>query len=842
MDDRCALEAGTELCLQEVNDLSENWYRFRILNTVGRGATCITYNAIKYGSFQTEHLVRLKECFPYFGCCLTRDQQNRILVLQGEEEWLEKKRQFEETYKNHASIQKELGLTNSSAEVSELLKGNHTLYMVIKFDEGKDYAQISDETVADTLTVARAIAQVLEIYHKKGYLYLDLKPENVLILPETKEHIKLLDFDSVIEKKWLVAKAHTETQNPYQVQNLYQAQNLRQERQMESEPQMEHQLEHQLVLGGTQGYSAPEQLNGKIERISECADIYSVGAVVFAKLMGRTAEGKDGKYHVRYDFEPIKRNHKNLQPNFFKKLGEFFQKTLSISVENRFQSMEEVREKLKELISFADESGKFVLDNFIYHQTGFIGRKQELKEIAEHLKEHTLLFLHGIGGIGKSELAKQYAERNRGIYRTIVFANFQNSIFETVCSEEIRIANLERGEGESEREYFSRKIRVMQESLQPEDLLILDNFDVTLDADLEVLIRCNCHMLITSREDFLDWDFPQIEVQEIKQMEDLLGLFCSYQRETDWYREEEWKAVNKLIQWTDCHTMTIVLMAKYLRISGNSPCEYWRKLQSIAGILQTGSEEVKHRKDNRMTIASVEKHLQTIFDLSDITEQGKLVLRSLSLFGNTRIQKNIFLLWCKDAEAKTIEILSDSGWILYDKQTGKIALHQIILDMVYANFMPDSENCASVTEAVTKLMEQEWNSRMERNTVKRLIKIVAERISGNSQRLVRFYLNYCKWIGGKREYLEFCISYCQEHGLKKELSEAYCYYAELLWGELTEQCFNMEPEEQCKIAEKVTEFFEKAIEALEEKTTFIIEKIEKLLDDSEFFRIEEPAK
>mgnify|MGYP000485473459 CR=1 FL=1 len=43
----------------------------------------------------------------------------------------------------------------------------------------------------------KSLAQIILKYHQKGYLHLDIKPENVLILPETPEHVILFDFDSV---------------------------------------------------------------------------------------------------------------------------------------------------------------------------------------------------------------------------------------------------------------------------------------------------------------------------------------------------------------------------------------------------------------------------------------------------------------------------------------------------------------------------------------------------------------------------------------------------------------------------------------------------------------------
>ena len=45
----------------------------------------------------------------------------------------------------------------------------------------------------------------------------------------------------------------------------------------------------------------------------------------------------------------------------------------------------------------------------------FIGRKDEIKAIASHLSNQSVLFITGMAGIGKSEVAKAYAQKNRKI-------------------------------------------------------------------------------------------------------------------------------------------------------------------------------------------------------------------------------------------------------------------------------------------------------------------------------------------------------------------------------------------------------------------------------------------
>ena len=51
----------------------------------------------------------------------------------------------------------------------------------------------------------------------------------------------------------------------------------------------------------------------------------------------------------------------------------------------------------------------------------FVGRKNELKECGKLLQERPTLFISGVTGIGKSEFAKYYADKNRKKYTNIIY-------------------------------------------------------------------------------------------------------------------------------------------------------------------------------------------------------------------------------------------------------------------------------------------------------------------------------------------------------------------------------------------------------------------------------------
>ena len=51
----------------------------------------------------------------------------------------------------------------------------------------------------------------------------------------------------------------------------------------------------------------------------------------------------------------------------------------------------------------------------------FIGRKDEIKSISSHLSDQSVLFITGMAGIGKSEVVKAYAQKNRKKYTYIIY-------------------------------------------------------------------------------------------------------------------------------------------------------------------------------------------------------------------------------------------------------------------------------------------------------------------------------------------------------------------------------------------------------------------------------------
>ncbi len=163
---------------------------------------------------------------------------------------------------------------------------------------------------------------------------------------------------------------------------------------------------------------------------------------------------------------------------------------------------------------------------------------------------------------------------------------------------------------ETEEEYFERKLKILKEQTTKDDLIILDNFDVEEDENLERFLECSCRFLITTREDFRDYDFCQIDVQQMENINDF-ALFSVYNPRS--YEEEERGQIREISETGRMFTMTVELIAKYLREAEEEPYVLLEKMRMIEGITGTEEVSVKHRKDRKMQNQKVQEHLQALF-------------------------------------------------------------------------------------------------------------------------------------------------------------------------------------------------------------------------------------
>ena len=303
----------------------------------------------------------------------------------------------------------------------------------------------------------------------------------------------------------------------------------------------------------------------------------------------------------------------------------------------------------------------------------FIGRKDEIKAIASHLSNQSVLFITGMAGIGKSEVAKAYAQTNRKKYTNIIYLYYTGDLRKDIANLTFADDSVEM----NEEVRFQNHYKVMQR-LHTDTLLILDNFNVLPKDEpfLKELMKNDMQLLITSRCKLKNYD--SIEIKELDKEKELTELFYKH-------------CPSAIIEEVNCHTLTVCMAALTLEASGMEPEELLQELRSC-GIGQN-MEEIEVFKDDEFSYASMIGHLRMLMKLNRLNEDSIDILRNLSLLPVSGVYKSAFKMWLELDSLKNVNELIRYGIISEDTENKTIALHPLIQEVAIAETIPTVSDC-----------------------------------------------------------------------------------------------------------------------------------------------------
>lgn len=709
---RTPLKAGTKI--------SSTGREYIIDTVIGSGATCIVYSGHYIDNAGVSHDIRVKECYPY-NSLVERKGEELIWNTEADKEY--SVRTFSEAYEKLMKNQ----MGNFTVNAFDLINANKTLYIIMDSSDGITFDKENSVSIYDILYTIKLLAYVVGEYHKKGYLHLDIKPENFLVFPRPSEHIILFDMDSITS-----------------ISDI-------KERKVKGISYSAH-------------WAAPEQIQGKYNKLCPATDIFSIGAVLFNKVMGRNITGEDSGLFAEWDFEqPI---FKRTNPKVKLYLNKIFKNTLAANINRRYQNVNELLADIEIAMEYARFNSPYVVSNYPDAKSVFVGRDIELTEVYKALTDNRVVFLSGIGGIGKTSIALEYLNRNRKEYGSILFMRYEKDIETTLKNARIVFRNYK-----NESHSGADIIDALSELMDENDLIVIDNFD-KLDNinDLNGIIDSSlkCKFLITSRISqaaLSDMNYYSEVITEMK-LEDITRLFCEHNKIN--YNEEETIAVKRIFNKVECHTLCVELIAKYLRITDVKPTEFYKNLsESLNGIISFDDVKVTEEKDNEIRRHSMQKHIEILFDITELSDKQKEMLYSLSLLDSVRISKKLFLEWmASESKSDNMESLIELGWI-ETNDSNKISLHQLISDSAFSHMEKTEYRCDDVYAGIYKyLLNYEFLNSFQHNIIGRVCFLIAQRSTTLpvSKAMVNFVLQY---------YNCFDSFYCPDNILLIERSEQF---------------------------------------------------------------------
>ncbi len=194
-DTRTALKNGTML---KFYNSDRGLITYTVQEEIGRGGSCIVYNACYTDNLCEQKPVRIKECYP-FKLYISRNELGELIPCKDDILDFEKcKEKVREDFKLSSSLFKTKELTNFVPNAVDIYEANNTVYIVCAYAEGKVLSEWSNYTVKEAVQTVKGTAYVIQEIHNKGYLCLDIKPENIFVYEGAKGLVQLFDFDSLI--------------------------------------------------------------------------------------------------------------------------------------------------------------------------------------------------------------------------------------------------------------------------------------------------------------------------------------------------------------------------------------------------------------------------------------------------------------------------------------------------------------------------------------------------------------------------------------------------------------------------------------------------------------------
>ena len=322
----------------------------------------------------------------------------------------------------------------------------------------------------------------------------------------------------------------------------------------------------------------------------------------------------------------------------------------------------------------------------------FIGRDKELEELYTMLEENRHVFLCGIAGIGKSELAKAYAKHYKKHYTNILYVEYTGDLHQDITDMDF----IDDPPEISEQERFQRHNRFLR-SLKSDTLLIIDNFNVTATQDnfLSVVLKYRCQILFTTRSNLNEYcTFQLKEINDINTLFQLTSIFYS---DADKHRS----TVEKIIETVHYHTFAVELAAKLLENGISTPNQLLAKLQEERASLDN-EDKIRIIKDGQSSKATYYSHIHTLFSLYALSQKQQDIMCNLCFLPSTGISARIFAKWLELPTLNEINDLIETGFVQTTTRH-TISLHPMIQEIALSETKPSVNICHILLDSLQKI-------------------------------------------------------------------------------------------------------------------------------------------
>lgn len=307
-----------------------------------------------------------------------------------------------------------------------------------------------------------------------------------------------------------------------------------------------------------------------------------------------------------------------------------------------------------------------------------IGRTNEINDINNLLLNNSkVLLVNGLGGIGKTTIAKVYIDKYKERYKHIVWINhYSDDIISDFINTEGLIPNLNINiENKAPKDIFIEVMIELNRINDNPNLLVIDNGNISINNISKYLPHHpNWHILVTSREK-ID-NFNIIDLGFLTENESL-ELFKSHYTLNILADSE----IKELVGIIDYHTLTIELLAK---VAQKQRFDF-SKLRNALKDNLNANISINHSDKKVQKIMS---YLTSVFSLTKLNSDEIGILKQISCLPSEYYNYSILEIIINTDVVNSIDELhgvlhelTDYGWLLSDNKDN-FKMHKIISEVI----------------------------------------------------------------------------------------------------------------------------------------------------------------
>lgn len=366
--------------------------------------------------------------------------------------------------------------------------------------------------------------------------------------------------------------------------------------------------------------------------------------------------------------------------------------------------------------------------------------RDEEEAIITKLEENKLLFLNGIGGIGKTTTAKKIFERLKDKYDYLAWIEYRsnwqyslvNGFFTSYFHFDDKMMERERYEKIIE---FITNLQEGTDGKQNRVVIFIDNFNQIESGELAEIRRLPVHLLITTRCKMPGVEEYTLGVPDLGKCRQLFKAnYTKYKQLT--YRDE--KAIDEIIQISHGYPLALELIAKAISYKHIRIEDFLQDLKAKNYKIEEMNLSANSDWNDPHMNEEIAKQISKVYALSDLGERESVLIKVISILPPNYIISNDDIQCCVPFNCTdTMIALSCRGWV--NQAENGITMHEIVCECIYRNNSISYAECKMLLDMLELKTTVDSNSEIVRN-------LKYAKYAYNVINIMQLDINFCRHL------------------------------------------------------------------------------------------------